>query len=496
MTTHAIDLGDLLARVDSEGRLAPCGLRELVLGSGTVDEVASTVRQLLPAEVQEDRRARVTLLVDRSPISRRGEDVKDLVQRRLEECFDVRRIVLDDGHDELHVLDTVVADALAGCSGADAVVAVGGGTISDIGKLAAVAGGGAAAQQPVLVSVQTAASVDGYTDDVSVVLRDGVKRTVPSRWPDAVVADDETIAEAPAAMNRAGFGEMTSMLVAPADWWLAGLVGTDTGVHQGPIRLLELVGEDIGTWSPGVRTADPEAVARLTKALALRGVATGVAGTTAVLSGVEHLVSHMLDQHHTAHHLPMGLHGAQVGVASVVSSAAWEMALERLARGSAQIDDRFLDLDEARARVDRAFGGLDADGRIAGECWADYAKKLTAIATLRTRIRTLLDSWADHEPELRRLARPSAEIAGGLAAAGAPTRFSELDPSVGDDLARWAVTHCALMRNRFTVVDLLTMLGWWTEADVEEVFARADRAVADATRSSDGDRPTTPERGA
>jgi glycerol dehydrogenase-like iron-containing ADH family enzyme len=53
--------------------------------------------------------------------------------------------------------------------------------------------------------------VDGYTDDVSVILRGGVKRTVPSRWPDVVIADAETIAGAPPVMNRAGYGEMTSM---------------------------------------------------------------------------------------------------------------------------------------------------------------------------------------------------------------------------------------------------------------------------------------------
>ncbi len=462
----------LLTEVDPDGRLAPCGLRQLVLGSGALGAVAQTVAELLPpSAATAGPRPTVALLVDRTDIHRRGELVKDVVEHQLRERFDVHRTVLDDGHSELHVVDEVLQAAARAAADVDAVVAVGGGTISDIAKVAATRDG---RPDPVLVSVQTAASVDGYTDDVSVVLRDGVKRTVPSRWPDAVVADAETIAEAPAALNRSGFGEMTSMLVAPADWCLAGLVGTDPGFNEAPIRLLDKAGEDIDDWSPGVRTGDPAAVARLTEALALRGITTGVAGTTAVLSGVEHLVSHMLDQHHTAHHLPMGLHGAQVGAASVVAAAAWDMLFDRMASSpTPSLDEGALDHEKARARVQSAFGSLDAQGRIAVECWRDYSRKLEAVAAQRPRVLELLVRWEEHEPRLRRLARPSAEIAAGLRAAGSAATFADLDPSVDESLARWALTNCALMRNRFVVVDLLTLLGWWREEDVDEVLARA-----------------------
>lgn len=416
------------------------------------------------------------LLVDRTPMSRRGEDVKAYVESELSRRFDVTTTVLDDGHSELHVVDAVLEEAARAAEAADAVVAVGGGTISDIAKLATRRDDGTPG--PVLVSVQTAASVDGFTDDVSVVLRDGVKRTVPSRWPDAVLADAETIAEAPAAMNRAGFGEMTSMLVAPADWRLAALTGVDESFIWGPVRLLRVVGQDLDEWAPGVKEADPEAVAGLTRALALRGIATGVAGTTAVLSGVEHLVSHMLDQHHTRHHLPMGLHGAQVGVASVVAASAWELLFDRMAQGAATVDESALDPERARGALSAAFDELDPSGGVAEECWRDYERKLAAVSAARPRWEALLAEWPDHADELRSLVRPSAEIGAALGRAGAVTRFEDLDPKVGPELARWAVTHCALMRNRFTVVDLLMLLGWWEPADVDEVFARAAAAVA------------------
>lgn len=474
----------MLAQVDPDGELAPCELRHLVLGSGAVGAVADTVGTLLPARRADAAagRATVALLVDRTPIARGSEDVKDLVHQQLAARFDVHRTVLDDGHPELHVVDEVLEAAAVAAAGVDAVVAVGGGTISDIGKVA-VQRSRDAGGDPVLVSVQTAASVDGYTDDVSVVLRGGVKRTVPSCWPDAVVADAETIAGAPAAMNRAGYGEMTSMFVAPADWRLASLIGADTGYRAGAVRLLEVVGSDIDAWSPGVATGDPDAVARLTRALALRGIATGVAGTTAVLSGVEHLVSHMLDQHHTQRHEPMGLHGAQVGVAAVAAAAAWEMLFERLGEsGGVAIDESVFDLDRARVRVIEAFGDLDTSGRVARECWRDYSAKLDALTHLRPRLQNVLAHWERHSPELRGLRRSSASIAAGLRAAGAATTFEDLEPSVPPAVARWALANCALMRNRFTVVDMLTLLGWWGESDVDEVLTRATAAAAGRSR--------------
>jgi glycerol-1-phosphate dehydrogenase [NAD(P)+] len=348
------------------------------------------------------------------------------------------------------------------------LVTVGGGTVTDIGKLAALAAGNLP-----LVVVQTAASVDGFTDNVSVILRSGVKRTVDSRWPDVVVADVETISEAPASMNRAGFGEVTSMFTAPADWKLAAVLGLDSSFHAVPTELLEAVGADIEAWSPGVATADVDAVERLTWALAVRGVATGVSGSTAVLSGVEHLVSHMLDLHHNKRGVPLGFHGAQVGAAAVVAAAAWELLFARLADGPVSL--RLPDEGGARSRVESAFGHLG--DRIVDECWRDYSRKLATWADRRPHVEAALAEWAEHAPGLRRLVRPSADIARQLHAAGAAARFADLEPRIDDDLARWAVENCALMRNRTTVVDLLTFLGSWGTEDVQRVLAAAQTAV-------------------
>lgn len=471
------DVQTLLASVDPDHRLVGCEIGDLRLG----DDVVGTVLDAASSLVPHDDPADLVLLVDDVAIQHDGRDLKDLVETQLGERFRVRREVLRDGHAELHVTDPVVAAATAAVADAQVVVALGGGTVSDIGKLAVSRAGG----RP-LVVVQTAASVDGFTDNVSVLLRDGVKRTVPSCWPDVVISDATVIAAAPARMTRAGYGETVSMFTAPADWRLASLLGLDTTFHRGPIALLEAVGADIDSWSPGVGQGEPSSVQRLTWALAVRGIATGVAGTTACLSGVEHLVSHMLDLHHGERHLPMGLHGAQVGVASVVAAAAWEMCFDRLAAGGAvRVDPAALDPTAARRRVERTFADLNPSGRVTGECWNDYGAKLQAVASRQADVDAFLGGWTAHEPELRGLLKPSVVLAQGLRVSGAAAGFDELDPAVDPGLARWAVAGCSLMRNRFTVVDLLTLVGWWGDDDVDEVLDRAAQAVTAAVATEE-----------
>jgi glycerol-1-phosphate dehydrogenase [NAD(P)+] len=52
-------------------------------------------------------------------------------------------------------------------------------------------------------------------------------------------------------------------------------------------------------------------------------------------------------------------------------------------------------------------------------------------------------------------------------------RFGELDPPASPETVRWALRNCHLMRNRFTLSDLLFFLGWWDDAFVERLLERA-----------------------
>ena len=477
---HLGKIREVLAANDPRGQFSPLGMDQLVIAADAVDRLVETVAAQLTRVGRPGPGRRVKLIADKVAIQRGGQDLKQLVATRLAERFEVSRITLDDGHATLHADEGVQDQAAVAAEGADCIVSVGGGTVTDVAKIAAMR-----AKVPVHVVVQTAASVDGFTDNFSVVLQKGVKRTLLTRWPDAVLTDTRVLAEAPHMLNAAGLGELLSMYVAPGDWYLAAQFGIDDTFTPTLVEMLALCGDGVADWSAGVGRGDVEGVERLASALAMRGIVTGCGGTSASLSGMEHVISHMLDMHHAERHEPTGLHGAQVGVASVVAAAAWEVFCERMEE--APLDPASLFPDEAglERRLRAAFGSLDPSGRLAGECWGHYRQKAAKWSANREAVARFFAAWPTHRERHATLVLPSTTIATCLLNARAPMRSGDLRPALAPDLFGWAVANCQFMRERFTVADLLTFAGWWDADGVARVLARVEAAcsAAEAGRS-------------
>jgi glycerol-1-phosphate dehydrogenase [NAD(P)+] len=444
---------------DPEGRLLSLDMLDVVISDDAHLKVGAAVGDVL-RNAGKPGRAKIVVLTDKSAILRQGKSLRALVEAQLKDHVSVRVVTLDDGHPTLHAGDAALDQATEAVKGADLVVTIGSGTMTDIGKVATNRN----CDIPQVV-VQTAASVDGFTDNVSVILRNGVKRTIPSRWPTVVLADVVTIGEAPRELNTSGFGEAISLFTAPADWYLANLAGLDNTFHLASMNLLKAAASQPPTWSAGVAKGEASAIRNLTRLLALRGIVSGVSNTTACLSGVEHVISHMMDLHHAAHHQPIGLHGAQVGVASLVASKLWRRAID-----TDMIHPTLLrrpDPLTMETRVHQAFGQMGADGAIAAECWRDCQKKLALVNDNWPKLVSVVENWKQHSVEFSKMVQPSETLRVALQDSGAPSTFAALNPSIEPRLARWAVGNCHLMRNRFNLVDLLDMLGLWTDETID-----------------------------
>ncbi|HEX6868446.1 MAG TPA: iron-containing alcohol dehydrogenase, partial [Candidatus Limnocylindrales bacterium] len=360
------DLGDLRRRLGSgdPSRRRPIGMDRIRIGPDVLDA--------LPDDVAAIRRdGPVVVVMDETPMTRRGDDLKSAVVAMLGARFPTRPAVILAHGAELHADADALAQADAAIVGAGCVVALGSGTITDVAKDASHRAG----DLPFAV-VQTAVSVNAFSDDMAVLLRDGVKRTVPSRWPDVLLVDLDVIAGAPPAMNQAGFGELCSMFTAPADWYLAGAVGLDPSHDPAVVALFRDGAEGLLDGAERVRMLDPAMLAELASRMTLTGIAMGVAGRTAPLSGTEHLLSHLLDMAGAAAGRRLAFHGAQVGVAGVFAATVWADTLD-------QLDPERLLAAEAEpapvavgARVRAAFEPLDPTGRMADECWRDVRAKL------------------------------------------------------------------------------------------------------------------------
>ena len=278
---------------------------------------------------------------------------------------------------------------------------------------------------PVVV-VQTAASVNGYADSLSVLVRNGAKRTAPSTWPRALLVDHDVLRGAPDRLTRAGVGDATAAWTAPADWYLACALGLDRAFDGGVLQPVLDTAEGLLTADP----ATPEALTALVDTLTLGGLAIGATGTTASLSGCEHLVSHLLDMAAMAEGTAHDLHGAQVGVASIVAAALWEVALDEEDLGA--FDAWALaPPDDLRARVHASWSGLGPQRPGRGG----------VLGRRRAEVRDVGRAPQRHGPVLRRLGRARGDPAPLRLCAGGPgrgrcsggerpLRFADLTPAV------------------------------------------------------------------
>jgi glycerol-1-phosphate dehydrogenase [NAD(P)+] len=434
------------------------GPQEILLGAGVRHQLADRVRGFSPG--------RIAVLCDTASIRCPEGDLKAWVGDQLAGLEAIVTAVVLPASTTAD--EVAVERSTAGCRDADVVVTVGSGTISDLGKVAA-------AGRPHLI-LQTAASVNGYADDESVLLRNGVKRTAPSAYASVLVVDTDVIALAPPELNRSGLGDMISMFTAPADWYLANQLGMDDHWSEEAALLARDRGQQMLAAARGIGQSKPDDLELLENLLTLSGISMGLAHQTSPSSGMEHTVSHMIDMWAGAHQLPHHLHGAQVGVTTLWASVLWQRVVARLDEGG-MAEPRPLATADAERLVRSVFAVMDPSGRSGEECWSDYSRKLAGMqaADFSARVEAFVNAWPVHREFLlgRCLAGP-AEIAQALRTAGAPVRAADLD--AGDrEPTVWALSNSHLMRNRFNVCDLAFVTGLWNEDVAREVIAEADR---------------------
>ena len=459
-------LGDGTGRGDNTARAGTSQRRPIGLGRV---RIGSNVLAALPDDVAAVRRdGPVVVIVDETPMRRAGGDLKAAVVAALSARFPTQLAVIRAHGEELHTDADALGQADVAIVGAGCVVSVGSGTITDVAKDASMRAGGIP-----FVVVQTAVSVNAFSDDMAVLLRDGVKRTVPSRWPDALIVDLEVIADAPPAMNRAGFGELCSMFTAPADWYLANVVGLDDSFDPGVVDLFRDGADGLLDGADRVRANDPEMLAELAARMTLTGIAMGVAGRTAPLSGTEHLLSHLLDMAATVAGRPLAFHGAQVGLASVLAATIWHDTLNRLDPACLTVDAAYPAAGVVERRVRAAFDPMDPTGRMAGECWRDVSRKLDGWHARRSAVAAMAADWDRHREALRGLVATPTTLSTALVRAGAPAQVGTLDPPAPPEVVRWALRALPLMRDRFTVADLRSFAGDWDDDTVDALLERS-----------------------
>jgi glycerol-1-phosphate dehydrogenase [NAD(P)+] len=288
----------------------------------------------------------VLLLDDENTHQAAGEAVLELLEKGSVAC---QPVTLPGDPVATEELAERICDLSAGHS---LIIAVGAGTINDLGKYA-----GDKRAIP-FWSVPTAPSMNGYTSSIVAIKVRGVKRTLPARPPQFIYVDPRVIENSPLELRQAGFCDVLAKSVSDFDWQTESLLFEGTYcslpsaiVHEPESRYID--------HPEKIPQGDREAVMGLFEGLLFSGVAMTLAGSSAPASGGEHLISHFLDMREILTGEKPNLHGLQVGVGVILSAACYRR-LAALDESDLKGDAEVI-FDADAARIPSVWGSLASE---------------------------------------------------------------------------------------------------------------------------------------
>ncbi|WP_226582630.1 iron-containing alcohol dehydrogenase family protein [Halobacillus litoralis] len=200
----------------------------------------------------------------------------------------------------------------------DVIIGVGGGALIDYGKYISFS------RRIPYISAPTSASNDGFASSNCSLIIDGKKTTVPAKVPYGIVADLDIIQQAPDKFILAGIGDLMSNITALYDWEFEEERGFGDVNAFASMLSKKAVNSFIRTPMNDIK--HPTFLKELISSLTMGGAATVISGSSAPISGSEHLISHALD--HYAEHPQM--HGIQVGMAAYIMAHVQNHRAERM----------------------------------------------------------------------------------------------------------------------------------------------------------------------
>jgi glycerol-1-phosphate dehydrogenase [NAD(P)+] len=348
-------------------------------------------------------------------------------------------IVPDSPGGETPICDDITYEMLLPkARGVDIILPVGSGVLSDLGKWLAGDLG-----LP-YVAFATAASMNGYTSaNVATILK-GVKSLHRVQPPKAVVSDPEIIRHAPYELTTAGLGDILAKSVSSTDWRMNHIL-FDEYYCERSVSLIADIEPLYMNHPEDILNRKPDAIEALLHGLLLTGVAMTMVGTSSPASGAEHLISHTLDMMYMLNGQPHDLHGRQVGVGTIISSAIYQEVLE---------------IESPEFRVPGNDINKKFWGKIGDAVQEQYEGKMDRLQQACD-ILSKKDAWDNLRQELSSMVRKPEVIQDCLKKAKAAYRAEDLGCN-REHMIR-VVINAHEFRTRFTILDLARLVGMLPE---------------------------------
>ena len=391
---------------------------------------------------KENYISQLTLVADQNTYTALGRRLEDALK---DQEVGVKTVVLRG--DEVIADEQYIVQVLVHAAKEDQTyLAVGSGTITDITRFVSHR------TKSSFISIPTAPSVDGFTSIGAPIVVGGLKKTFITQPPLAIFVDLPTIRSAPQRLIASGFGDMVGKFTSLADWKL-GHILWDEPYDEAIAQRARTAVENCVRYAHQIGRGSEGSIRTLMEGLIESGLCMLDFGSSQPASGAEHHCSHYWEMKLLWEHRPALLHGAKVGVASILIAEEYEK-VKRITRQQLiqQLKDaRLPDREQEVQRIRMAYG-VTADDVI--EAQSEFLNmSADKFDLLKQRI---INQWPLVQAIAAAVPSPR-EMTDVLHEAGAETNPQAL--GLSDQEVKLALDYGHYLRNRFTVRKLNHLIG-------------------------------------
>lgn len=297
--------------------------RQIHTGPGIITKIGDLCNKILSNK-------NITLVTGNTTKKIAGNEVKDILES---EGYDIQEIIIEKA--TYDAVDEVTTNSIK----STAIIAVGGGKVIDVAKMASTT------NNIPLICIPTTAAHDGMVSPRASIKNENGSVSLEVDSPFALLADTKILSEAPYRFTAAGFADIISNLTAVEDWKLAyKLINEPFSDSAAALSLM--TANLLIDQAKNIQPRHVESASIVVKGLISSGMAISIAKSSRPASGSEHKFSHALDKIAPK----PALHGEQCGVGTIMmmylQGGDWKNVQSVLKEVHAPINAKELGIDE------------------------------------------------------------------------------------------------------------------------------------------------------
>lgn len=234
--------------------------------------------------------------------------------------FELKKLIYKDMKyarvEQVREVEALAADV-------EGIISVGTGSLNDICRVASFELG------KKFCIFATAPSMDGFASDTAPIIENNFKTSWKARQPMVILADTAILAESPAELKSAGYGDMVAKYLGIVDWKIAHLLINEYYCQNVANVTMNALKKCISL-TDRVTENDEEAAGAIMEALVLSGLGMKLATSSRPASGAEHVVSHYWECYKVTRGIWPEFHGKKVGVATLLVNRIYRNIAKRV----------------------------------------------------------------------------------------------------------------------------------------------------------------------